>query len=226
MRCGQERLDLLVRWCQLIGLVPFRMERDAESGRFLRFSFSWRHPLTYWWLTWKIIYIAAIVFYNTAKCFYIEERASQFQSKEVLVFVVGVALTTATRFFIPETLVFRCSYFSKASRHLHEFDTLLEDHHVPACSTRKFTVIGIVSALVLVFGPLCLYVFGELNDFFLPRVLPMDVFMKWPPLMDLLYMSSMLSYLPTIKLGLSHHTYFFTFPTIPSVIESTASDTS
>ena len=228
MRCGQERLDLLVRWCQLIGLVPFRMERDAESGRFLSYSFSWRHPLTYWWLTCKILYVTAYVSYNLNRWTTLEKKVAIYQSTktEILVLFVGTVFSATTCLFIPETLVFRCSYFSKASRHLHEFDTLLEDHHVPACSTRKFTVIGIVSALVLVFGPLCLYVFGELNDFFLPRVLPMDVFMKWPPLMDLLYMSSMLSYLPTIKLGLSHHTYFFTFPTIPSVIESTASDTS
>ena len=152
MRCGQERLDLLVRWCQLIGLVPFRMERDAESGRFLRFSFSWRHPLTYWWLTCKILYVTAYVSYNLNRWTTLEKKVAIYQSTktEILVLFVGTVFSATTCLFIPETLVFRCSYFSKASRHLHEFDTLLEDHHVPACSTRKFTVIGIVSALILV----------------------------------------------------------------------------
>ena len=162
MRCGQERLDLLVRWCQLIGLVPFRMERDAESGRFLRFSFSWRHPLTYWWLTCKILYVTAYVWHILHRLILIEGGTIRSQSTdaELLVQVVGIVFAAITCLFIPETLVFRFSYFSKASRYLHEFDTLLEDHHVPACSTRKFTVTGIVSALILVFGPFSLYVFG------------------------------------------------------------------
>lgn len=79
---GQDRFDLLVRWCQLIGASPFRMERNPETGRFLRFSFSWSHPLTYWWLANKICYAAALSV-NAFKSIYdLKESTDLFYSDE------------------------------------------------------------------------------------------------------------------------------------------------
>ena len=63
-------------------------------------------------------------------------------------FVTGFMWLTC--FFVPETLVFRVPHFSKASRYLHEFDAMLENHHLPVCGTRKLNAIGIVSVLILV----------------------------------------------------------------------------
>ena len=152
MHHGQERFDLLLKWCQLIGLAPFRMERDAESGRFLRFRFSWRHPLTYWWLGGKAVYAAGFTFSKLHRWIFMEQKpvAREIAATEILVSAVGNTLSIVTFFCAPETLVLCVAHFSKASRYLNEFDAMLENRRVPACSTPKFTVIGIVSTLFLV----------------------------------------------------------------------------
>ena len=43
-----------VWFCQLIGFIPFRMEVDSETKKFQRFSFSFRHPLTWWFSITKL----------------------------------------------------------------------------------------------------------------------------------------------------------------------------
>jgi len=150
MYCGQERLDLLVRWCQLIGLVPFRMERDAESGRFLSFSFSWRHPLTYWWLSSKILYVVALYF-NMKSVWEGKFVSSTEEPIGVkMIDLISNNILHFTAFITPEILVSRWALFSKASRILGEFDTMIEKLDFPSCSTRKRSVIGIVSISLMV----------------------------------------------------------------------------
>ena len=59
---GLATLGPFVRLCQLSGFFPFRMELDAETGRFLGLrQFSWRHPLTWWFLTVKLVTLSFVV---------------------------------------------------------------------------------------------------------------------------------------------------------------------
>ena len=44
-----------VWFCQFSGFIPFRMEIDPETKKFQRFSFSFRHPLTWWFAFVKIM---------------------------------------------------------------------------------------------------------------------------------------------------------------------------
>lgn len=152
MRCGQECLELLARWCQLISLWPFRLERNGETGAFQRFSCSWRHPLAYWWLLWKMVYVAASVVYVRFKWIIMTESLAteRTSAAERLVFTVGTILSTWTFFWVPEVLVFQGSLLSRASQAVVEFDTMLQDVDRPPCSTQKRTVVAIVSVLVVV----------------------------------------------------------------------------
>ena len=152
MHRGQESLDLLVRWCQLIGLSPYRMERHAETGRFFGFRFSWRHPLTYWWLTCKVVYVAASVL-SVALAWRktIEGQRDDTATTAVrMLFRIATHVVDFMALLVPELLVFRRALFSKASRTLRDFDALLEDRDVPSEATRRRTVMGIFAILLTV----------------------------------------------------------------------------
>ena len=148
MHCGQERLDLLLRWCQLINLSPFRMERNAETGRFLRFRFSWRHPLTYWWLTCKVVYVAALSLLNAIEIKSFTTPDGSTTSR--LTYTVIMMLLFFSNLLLPELLALNCSLHSEASRLLEEFDGMIEKLDGPKCSTRYRTVIGVISVVCVV----------------------------------------------------------------------------
>ena len=45
---------------QLSGFLPFRMEVEPETGKFLRFRFSFRHPLTWFYISTKIMFLLSL----------------------------------------------------------------------------------------------------------------------------------------------------------------------
>lgn len=153
INCAQDRLDVLARWCLWTGLTPFRMEHDAETGRFARFTFSWRHPLTVWWLAWKVFILAATVVWiqiswEGLKSMLEEDKGFTTMAKLANQFIF---VTNATILIVaPEILLSNGPQLSKASRYLNEFDTMSENLKFPSCRTRKWTVFGIVSSLCLV----------------------------------------------------------------------------
>ena len=51
-----------VWFCQFSGFIPFRMEIDPETKKFQRFSFSFRHPLTWWFAFVKIMSLGLLYF--------------------------------------------------------------------------------------------------------------------------------------------------------------------
>lgn len=57
-----EHLRPFVFFCQFSGFTPFRMLFHPESKRFKRFVFSWRHPLTCWFIFQTFVQIALPIF--------------------------------------------------------------------------------------------------------------------------------------------------------------------
>lgn len=45
-----EELRPFLRFCQCVGLIPFRMEMDPITKKFWRFSFSLKYPITWWYI--------------------------------------------------------------------------------------------------------------------------------------------------------------------------------
>ena len=146
MNGGQERLDWLMRWCQWMDLSPFRMERDADTGRFSRFSFSWRSRLAIWWISIKAVnvitcFVYAVATWKSIGAYFVEES---YTTTAILANQVVFVMTIANWLIAPEVMVLRCRQFSKASRYLGEFDRKLQALGRPRCSTRKWTLVGIV----------------------------------------------------------------------------------
>lgn len=45
-----EQLSSFVSFCQACGLIPYTMEYDSITKKFVRFSFSFRHLTTWWFI--------------------------------------------------------------------------------------------------------------------------------------------------------------------------------
>ena len=64
---GLAKLRPLVRFCQIVGFFPFRMEMDLQSGKLKKFTFSYRHPVTWWFIVIQIfgwIHIGIMLLYE------------------------------------------------------------------------------------------------------------------------------------------------------------------
>jgi hypothetical protein len=57
---GIERLQPFVRFCNVCGLIPFRMVLD-EVKRFKRFEGHWRHPGNWWFTLLLVGYILSLI---------------------------------------------------------------------------------------------------------------------------------------------------------------------
>ena len=152
MSSDQKHLHWLVRWCQVIGLSPFRMEKDPQTGRFQRFAFSWRHPLAWWWLALKATYLAVTLVWvarNWQLVSLLAESENYSTTTKLLVQVSFINLTLA-QFIFPEVVAYRYSLLARISRRLRRTDDLLADYSCPSCTTRKRSVIGIVFTCMMV----------------------------------------------------------------------------
>ena len=54
---GLEELRFLIVWGNVIGVFPFRMELDPFTKKYKQFTFSFKHPLTWWFLFCSILQI-------------------------------------------------------------------------------------------------------------------------------------------------------------------------
>ena len=147
-----QHLRPFVWFCHLSGFIPFRMRIDPET-KFQRFTFSFRHPLTWWFFVSKIIFLVFLyVFLNsmlptlllTLNAKEISLRALSFQSQ--VIFQIGI-LTTI------QCIVLRCSHLRKAIELIQKADETLKS--LPHTVVQKDTVIrrtliGVVASITLV----------------------------------------------------------------------------
>ena len=102
-----------VWFCQLIGFIPFRMELDSETKKFQRFSFSLRHPLTWWFTITKLsncVFICIAV-YTSISSF--SKLNAEWSSKKGICFISMLIFYVLVIVIIQLALV-RCSHLRKA----------------------------------------------------------------------------------------------------------------
>lgn len=56
-----QQLRPFVNFCQFFGLFPFFIENVPETKQFKKFAFSWKHPVTWWFIILFFTYIIYIV---------------------------------------------------------------------------------------------------------------------------------------------------------------------
>ena len=111
---GLVKLRSFVRFCQIVGFFPFRMETDQQSGKLKRFTFSYRHPVTWWFiviqsLCW--IQIGILFWYKLGNT-NVEEVTQEMDNRLAISFFFLEIME------IPLTIFWRCagihfSYFAK-----------------------------------------------------------------------------------------------------------------
>ena len=89
------QLRPFLRVCQFVGMIPFRLEIDPETNEFLRFSFSFKYPITWWYILLTVLdlcsFCISAICSRSAKIF-IEHGNAAFTSSSPLLVVISVLM--------------------------------------------------------------------------------------------------------------------------------------
>ena len=124
---GLAKLRPFVWFCQIVGFFPFRMETDLQSGKLKRFTFSFCHPVTWWYimiqsLCW--INLAFLFFYDSKHqdlVEFIQKQDSRFMISYTIQAILGIIY-----FFYSRFIVYPLSCFGKTIELATKVDKNLE----------------------------------------------------------------------------------------------------
>jgi hypothetical protein len=143
-----EQLGYLIRFGQVIGVVPYSMKTDRLTGEFKRFQFSWCHPITFWCILviiFQTIHICLALFGFNGK---MEQEFSSYKMSKMVVIIMAVGqMDSLVMFFIIRAITFRYSQLQLAAQFLTKqtVKALEELEKLPNCknSIKLRTLIGI-----------------------------------------------------------------------------------
>ena len=140
---GVERLQLFVRFCNVCGLLPFRMILDPVSGRFKRFDSHWRHPANWWFLLQLIPYpiLLSIAVYYAFTVFMTDKTESMTAVLSVAVMLYGFNVFALNS--IHRLTLFRLRQLETAIEILDRVDRVLDKMIRIPCTNRRRTLITI-----------------------------------------------------------------------------------
>ena len=143
-----EEMRPFFRFCQFFGYLPFRMEIDKETRRFQRFSFSWRNPITWWWVAFSLIQLILCYFFVPP---FLEdpELIKLPTTISISLSITGVLYLFAelsSRYF----LALRFSALHNAIQLMQQVEQNLEEHPDCKCTIRRRMTIGLVSGFLFV----------------------------------------------------------------------------
>lgn len=151
LKMGVERLQLCIRFCNVCGLLPFRMVLDEQTKQFKRFDGHWRHPANWWFAFLSICYI---LFVTVFALFLWTELFAEENDSLTAVHKIALAMYFSNflaMISVPRLFLLRFRHFERSIEILHHIDHLLDKMPQPSCHIRLFTIIGI-SVFLLVVG--------------------------------------------------------------------------
>ena len=144
---GVERLQLLVQFCNLSGLLPFRMILDEETRRFKRFEGHWRH-LANWWCSFitaiKVAVLVASIYFAAVSFLAGEKQSLAYQ----LVYLLYCSNYAILLLLSPSLFLFRIRHLESAFESLHRIDRMIEAAVKSSCTIRRRTFIGILIIVI------------------------------------------------------------------------------
>jgi hypothetical protein len=136
-------LQLFVRFCNLTGLLPFRMILDEQTGRFKRFEGHWRHAANWWCSFVGVCQILAFIGIAYVFTFLILPKDYELN----LIYKFVYCLYFLNHFFFillsPRLFFFRYHHLQTAFEFLHRTDRMIGTAK-SSCTTRRRTIIGIL----------------------------------------------------------------------------------
>jgi hypothetical protein len=140
---AEEGLRLLFYFCNVSGLLPFRMIFDAQTKRFKQFESHWRHPANWWFLT---ILIGQFLFFynfiNYAKLVILKENESK-STVFMFIFICGVVNYIVLCLSL-RLILFRFRHLETALEIFNKIDRMLTKTCHPSCNVYQRTVIGLI----------------------------------------------------------------------------------
>jgi hypothetical protein len=160
---GVERLQLFMRFCNVCGLLPFRMVLDPVSHRFKRFDSHWRHPANWWFLLQLIPYpiLLSIAVYYAFTVFMTDKTESMTAVLSVAVMLYGFNVFALNS--IHRLTLFRLRQLETAIEILDRVDRVLDKMIRIPCTNRRRTLIFIGFCL---FGVDPIFCFKEIIGIF------------------------------------------------------------
>ena len=119
---GLEKLRPFVWLCQLCGFFPYRMELDPVTKRFKRFTFSFWHPVTFWFIF--VILVQMSIYFILISNKEIRDNISSTFSKATSVELLAVVTQTIDLAVI-YVVVYRLSLVNRAVEFLQQADESL-----------------------------------------------------------------------------------------------------
>ena len=138
---GLERFRGLVLWGNVAGFLPFRMELDRDSGKFRRFTFSWRDPLVYWHIILFVLQTFLVVYLElTSKR--TQYLASLNPNLQITYHVMRHYLTVLS--YVPYLLLYRWKDLQTAVKYAIKFDRMMSDVTHKPCKMKRRIFIGVI----------------------------------------------------------------------------------
>ena len=142
---GLAELYPFVRFCQVCGFCPFQMEIHPETKEFQRFTFSYLHPVTFWFISMQIFPIilnllsfkAISMADNTPHLIY-------FMDYIMKIFYCG-------SFLLIYSIPVRYRHIQKAAQFIQQLDESIEITTRKSINVNRHIWIGFTIILTLVF---------------------------------------------------------------------------
>ena len=124
---GLENLRLFIWFSQLCGFIPFRMQINAETKKFERFLFSFRHPLTWWFLFLKTVSLSGLVLLIYP--FVMKSKGPNHEKEDTFLKKICSKFADVAQFavsFSCQLVMFRSSHLGKAVELIVKADEQME----------------------------------------------------------------------------------------------------
>lgn len=150
-----DQLRPLVFACQIFGVIPFYMETDPDTNQFKKFSFSWKRPVTWWFICFFIANLIFLPIY-TRMFWQIFYNIGVVRSNVPLAFI-GFMLMEHIFFFLlivmARYILFKYSHFHRAISLIQKVHNLLDVESLESekfSSTKHRVIFGLISAFFCV----------------------------------------------------------------------------
>jgi hypothetical protein len=146
---GLEHLRWLVWFCNVTGVLPFRMENDRKTKKFERFTFSWCHLVTWW-------FIMIVSFYSLTSVFFFKIFLDVYysfadnQSKLTTFSMFLFMITNSVTHLCPRILIFQYRKLQKASDYVNKVDQLIGKVGKWPCTSKRRIIIGMLPIFITV----------------------------------------------------------------------------
>ena len=141
---GLAQMRWFTRLCQICGFHPFRIEIHPETERFQQFTFSYLHPITFWFVFMQILPVVLNLLSFKAIDLPDEiPRLIRMMDYIMKIFYFGY-------YVLIYSIPLRCWHIQSAAKFIQQLDESLKTSTKNSCNVKPRICIGFAIVLTLV----------------------------------------------------------------------------